>query len=109
VLILGLTFKEDCPDVRNSKVIDIVRELQKYHACVDVFDPWANAEDVLREYGISLTPDLWKEPYDAVIVAVAHREFKALGENQLRSLCKETSVVYDVKGILPLSVVDARL
>ena len=107
VLILGFTFKEDCPDVRNTRVIDIYEELLSYDMDVDVYDPWASAAEVKHEYGIeiisgSIAPDLNK--YSAIILAVAHKEF-----NQLKIVQTPERVVYDVKGILPKASVDARL
>jgi len=106
VLILGFTFKENCPDVRNTKVIDVVHELQSYDIDVTVYDPIASPEDVKREYGIKITSELPTEEFDALIAAVAHKEFISLN---VRSLVKKEGIVYDVKGIYPLEVVDARL
>ncbi|WP_321517645.1 nucleotide sugar dehydrogenase [uncultured Bacteroides sp.] len=106
VLILGFTFKENCPDVRNTKVIDVVHELQNYDIDVTVYDPIASREDVKREYGLEIASELPSEEYDAVIAAVAHKEFISLN---VRSLVKKEGVVYDVKGIYPLAIVDARL
>ncbi|MCL5669509.1 MAG: Vi polysaccharide biosynthesis UDP-N-acetylglucosamine C-6 dehydrogenase TviB [Gammaproteobacteria bacterium] len=109
ILILGLTFKENCPDIRNSRVIDIVRELQGYNARVDVYDPWANAEDARHEYGITPIgkPDAAK--YDALILTVAHDEFRAMGAQKLRALGKTPCVLFDVKGMLPADQSDGRL
>lgn len=106
VLILGFTFKENCPDVRNTKVIDVVHELQQYEIDVTVYDPIASPADVKSEYGIEITSKLPDDKYDAVIAAVAHKEFVSL---DIRSLAKKEGVVYDVKGIYPLDIVDARL
>jgi len=106
VLILGFTFKENCPDVRNTKVIDVLHELQHYEIDVTVYDPIAFPPDVKREYGIEIISELPDVKYDAVIAAVAHKEFISL---DIRSLVKSEGVVYDVKGIFPLEVVDARL
>lgn len=106
VLVLGFTFKENCPDVRNTKVIDVIHALQNYEINVAVYDPIANFEDVKQEYGLELSSKLPKEKYDAVIAAVAHKQFESL---DIKSLVKESGVVYDVKGIYPLDVVDARL
>ena len=106
VLILGFTFKENCPDVRNTKVIDVLHELQHYEIDVTVYDPIAFPPDVKREYGIEIISELPDVKYDAVIAAVAHKEFTSL---DIRSLVKNKGVVYDVKGIFPLEVVDARL
>jgi len=107
VLILGFTFKEDCPDVRNTRVIDIYKELRSFDMEVDVYDPWANPEEVMHEYGVELlngtdSPNL--NSYSAIILAVAHAQFLKL------QLCKsENAVIYDVKGILKKSNIDARL
>ncbi|TFV97207.1 nucleotide sugar dehydrogenase [Algoriphagus kandeliae] len=105
VLILGFTFKEDCPDVRNTRVIDIYHELRSFDMDVDVYDPWANGEEVRHEYGIELLPDSpVLESYSAIILAVAHREFK-----NLKIAKSPQQVVFDVKGILDKKYVDARL
>ncbi len=109
VLILGLTFKENCPDIRNTKVIDIVQELAAYGVCCAVFDPWADASEALTEYGLHLLPALSPGAYDAVMVAVAHREFRELGAESLRQLGKPGAILYDVKSIFPSSQVDGRL
>jgi len=109
VLILGLAFKENCPDVRNSKVVDIVSELGSYGSSVDVYDPWINADDAMAEYGIELISEPKKGAYDVVVVAVAHDQFKELGERGICSFGKDTSVVYDIKYVLPPDAVDDRL
>lgn len=105
VLILGFTFKEDCPDVRNTRVIDIYQELKSFEMHVDVYDPWANPAEVLHEYNIDIINALpVLDNYAAIILAVAHQEFKNL------SIAKsDNKVVYDVKGVLPKHMVDARL
>lgn len=105
VLILGFTFKEDCPDVRNTRVIDIYHELKNFDIQVDVYDPWANPEEVMQEYGITVVNELSKEQYSAAILAVAHKEFAEL---DIRSITNN-GVVYDVKGVLNKEQVDARL
>ncbi|NVK50368.1 MAG: nucleotide sugar dehydrogenase [Cyclobacteriaceae bacterium] len=105
VLILGFTFKEDCPDVRNTRVIDIYRELRSFDMEVDVYDPWANAFEVRHEYGLDLLPSLIEiNSYSAIILAVAHKEFKDLKIEK-----SDQQVVFDVKGVLPKENVDARL
>ena len=110
VLVLGFTFKENCPDLRNTRVIDLVSELRAFGARVEVFDPWADLTEARREYGIELQSDLQdSEKYDAVVIAVGHEEFKTLGINALRGLLNNRGVIYDVKGILAKSDVDARL
>ena len=109
VLILGLAFKEDCPDVRNTKVIDIVRELTSYGAIVDVHDPWVDAEEAKAAYGIELRMQPAAEAYDVVVVAVAHRQFKELGEAGIRAFGKARSIIYDIKYLLPAEAADERL
>lgn len=108
VLVLGLSFKENCPDLRNTKVVDIVRTLAGLNAVVDVYDPWVDAEEAQAEYGI--TPVAQPAgPYDAVVVAVAHRQFAALGVAAIRALCRPQAVIYDVKHLFPREAVDGRL
>jgi UDP-N-acetyl-D-galactosamine dehydrogenase len=109
VLILGLAFKENCPDVRNTRVIDLVRELSRYRVSVEVHDPYVSAEEAEREYGIRLTPEPEPGSYDAVVLAVAHRQFADLGPEALRGLGRNGCVLYDVKGMLPRHAVDGRL
>ena len=109
VLILGLAFKENCPDVRNSKVIDIVTELSSYGAIVDVHDPWVDPEDAKAEYGIELRIQPAVEAYDVVVVAVAHDQFKDLGEDSIRAFGKRRSIIYDIKYLLPPEASDERL
>ncbi len=105
ILVLGVTFKEDCPDIRNSKVADVVRELQTYGAIVDVYDPHADVKEVAHEYGLKLINDL-KEQYHGIVLAVGHQEFKNLDWATIRG---DKTVVYDVKGFLDKSFVTARL
>jgi UDP-N-acetyl-D-mannosaminuronate dehydrogenase len=109
VLILGLTFKENCPDIRNSKVVDVVRELEKYGAVVDVHDPWVDAAEARHEYGIKPVRNLRKGHYDAAIIAVAHREFKAMGPTAVRQLCRRNHALFDIKYVFPAQDVDGRL
>jgi len=106
ILVLGFTFKENCPDVRNTRVIDIVKELYSYHVNVVIHDPWADVEEVDREYGENVIDQIKDEQFDAIILAVAHREFKELDYLKLR---KPDSIIYDVKGVLPDSIADGRL
>ena len=106
VLILGITFKENCPDIRNTKVVDIYHTLQEYTDNITVYDPWANQDTVRREYGIEVTAEDPQDRFDAVILAVAHKEFQTL---DVRSFLKENGIVYDVKGVLPREVIDGRL
>jgi UDP-N-acetyl-D-galactosamine dehydrogenase len=108
-LILGLAFKENCPDVRNTKVVDIVSELVSYGASVDVHDPWCDADEAKAEYGLDLVAEPEKGAYDVVIIAVAHDEFRALGADGIKAFGKDTSVLYDIKYVLPPELVDDRL
>jgi UDP-N-acetyl-D-galactosamine dehydrogenase len=109
VLILGLAFKENCPDVRNTKVVDIVRELQTYGAAVDVHDPWVDLEEAKAEYGLDLVTQPEQGAYDAVVIAVAHEQFRQLGADGIRSYGKPTSLLYDIKYLLPADAVDDRI
>ena len=109
VLVMGLTFKENCPDIRNTRVVDIVRELTDYNVCTDVFDPWINVEEARREYGITPVADPQPGRYDAIVLAVAHDEFRAMGAPRIRSLGKEQHVLYDLKYILEPEDADVRL
>jgi UDP-N-acetyl-D-galactosamine dehydrogenase len=109
VLLLGLTFKENCPDLRNTRVVDIVHELRSYGIACDVYDPWASSEEAEREYGIRLTEPRAGNDYDAVMVAVAHRQFADLGIDAVRAFAKPGAVVYDVKHLFPADQVDGRL
>ena len=106
ILILGITFKENCPDIRNTKVVDIYHTLQEYTGNITVCDPWATPERVRKEYGIDVVREIPAGKFDAVILAVAHREFQGV---DVRSLVGESGVVYDVKGVLDRDQVDARL
>ena len=107
ILLLGITFKENCPDVRNTKIVDIYHTLEEYTKNITIFDPWANGDHVKHEYGLDIMNELPAgEKYDAVILGVAHKEFLEL---DVKSLVKEGGVIYDVKGILPRDIVDGRL
>ena len=106
ILILGITFKENCPDIRNTKVVDIYHSLSEYTSNITVYDPWANADHVMKEYNTPVTNILPVEKFDTVILAVAHKEFLSL---DIKSMLNEKSVVYDVKGILPRDLIDGRL
>jgi UDP-N-acetyl-D-glucosamine/UDP-N-acetyl-D-galactosamine dehydrogenase len=108
-LVLGMTFKENCPDIRNSKVVDVVRELAKYGAEVEIYDPWADARECHHEYGLRPIKALTARRYDAVVVAVAHGQFRELGSDGLRRLCKKNHVIYDIKHVFPAAEVDGRL
>ncbi len=107
-LVLGITFKENCPDIRNSRVIDIIEELQSYHVNVDVYDPWASKDEVMHEYDLSLKSSITElsTDYDAIILAVSHNEFLELSIDNLKS---DKCVIFDVKSLLPHDSVDARL
>lgn len=110
VLILGLTFKENCPDVRNTKVVDIVSALKAYNIRVSIHDPWADPADALHEYGLNCDPVLpVQQDFDAVVVAVGHQEFLANGTAALRALGRPNAVLFDVKGLLPFGHADGRL
>lgn len=109
VLVLGLSFKENCPDIRNTKVIDIVHELQEYHIQADIYDPWIDAAEAEHEYGIQPITELKNGEYDAVILAVAHEQFKAMGAAQIRALGKVNHVLYDLKYIFSQAESDLRL
>ncbi len=109
ILILGFTFKENCPDIRNTRVIDIVEEFNTYHAEVDIYDPWLDINEANEEYGISFLTDLPTSKYDAIILAVNHEEFKNMGAEKIHALGKENHVLFDVKNTLPKEQVDGRL
>ena len=109
VLILGLSFKENCPDIRNTRIIDIINELQEYHVNVDVYDPWVDAAEAEYEYGISPVQSVEKGAYDAVILAVAHEQFKDMGAEAIRALGKPEHVLYDLKYVLSQAESDLRL
>lgn len=109
ILILGLTFKENCPDIRNTKVVDVINEFKSYGANLDVYDPWVDKEEAQLEYGIELIDTPPVTTYDAVILCVAHSEFQTKGIDWISSLGKEQTILYDVKNILPVQSVDGRL
>ena len=109
VLVLGITFKGDCPDVRNTKIVDIVSELKSFNMNVDVYDHWANADEVKREYNLNLIGELKQGYYDAIVLAVDHSDYKNWGEEKIRALGKTNHVLYDVKYVLPFGQSDLRL
>jgi UDP-N-acetyl-D-galactosamine dehydrogenase len=109
VLVMGLAFKENCPDLRNSKVADLVRELVKFGAAVDVWDPWVSAQEARHEYGIRLVKKPVRGRYDAVVVAVGHRQFQAMKPAELRRLAKRNHVLYDIKHVFARQEADGRL
>ena len=109
ILILGFTFKENCPDLRNTRVIDIVNEFTTYHSQVDIYDPWIVLDEANAKYNASFLPELPSEKYDAIILAVNHDEFKNLGAEKIHSLGNENHILFDVKNVLPKNQVDGRL
>jgi len=109
VLVLGLTFKENCPDLRNTRVVDVIKALKDYNLEVDVHDPWADPEEAKHEYGLDLTEAPANGTYDAITLAVAHNEFRDLANPGIRNWATENGVVYDLKHVLPDNQVDARL
>jgi UDP-N-acetyl-D-galactosamine dehydrogenase len=109
VLVMGLTFKENCPDLRNTKVVDIVRELAEYEVAADVHDPWVNSAEAQHEYGFATIAKPEAGAYDAIILAVAHREFKAMGAPAIRALGKPQHVLFDLKYLLGPAESDIRL
>ena len=109
VLVMGFTFKENCPDLRNTRVIDIVEELKEYNVNVDVVDPWCSAEEAKHEYNIELAAEAKENHYDAILLAVGHNEFKELGAEEIRKFGKSEHVLYDLKYVLDKASVDMRL
>jgi UDP-N-acetyl-D-glucosamine/UDP-N-acetyl-D-galactosamine dehydrogenase len=109
VLIMGLAFKENCPDLRNTRVIDLVKEFEKLHCAVDVYDPWVDNEQAKNDYGINPVHIPAKKKYDAIVIAVAHDEFKALSLNEITSYGKNNFVIYDIKYLLKENESDGRL
>ena len=109
ILVLGLAFKENCPDLRNTRVVDVINEFRGYSANVDVHDPWVDADEAHHEYGLELVQEPKPGSYDAIILAVGHRQFVEMGPQALRALGKPGCVLFDVKNLLPLESVDGRL
>ena len=109
VLVMGLTFKENCPDLRNTRVVDIVTELQDYNCRVDVYDPWVSVAEAVDEYGITPTKQPTLETYDGIVLAVAHRQFKAMGVDAVRALGTQNHILYDLKYLFPADATDIRL
>ncbi|HQN65550.1 MAG TPA: nucleotide sugar dehydrogenase [Methylophilus sp.] len=109
ILVLGLTFKENCTDLRNTRVIDIIKELEQSGASVDVYDPWVDQDEAFREFGLRPVGTIMPAKYDALVLAVAHEQFLTLSPQQLRSYCKDNAVIYDVKSALDYDLVDGRL
>jgi UDP-N-acetyl-D-galactosamine dehydrogenase len=106
---MGLAFKENCPDLRNTRVIDLIRALKEYYVVVDVHDPWVRPQDAEAEYGLELTARPQAGRYDAIVLAAAHDQFREMGVDGIRALGKDRCVLYDVKNILPADQVDGRL
>jgi UDP-N-acetyl-D-glucosamine/UDP-N-acetyl-D-galactosamine dehydrogenase len=109
ILVMGLTFKENCPDVRNTKIVDVVRELEKYGSRVDVWDPWADPDEAVHEYGLRPVRKPKPGTYDAIVMGVAHDEFRKMGIEKIRSLARKEHVLYDIKYVFKASEVDGRL
>jgi len=109
VLVMGLTFKENCPDLRNTRVVDIINELREYDIRVDVYDPWVDRQEALEEYSIEMTEELGPGLYDGVILTVAHQQFQNMALEEIRSFCKGKNILYDVKNIFPADKTDGRL
>ena len=109
ILIMGITFKEDCPDHRNTRVVDLIKEFKSFSCNVDVYDPWVNKDQITEEYKIELIDEPIKDKYDAIVIAVAHNEFKILTESQIRSYGKNNHILYDIKYILKENESDGRL
>ncbi|MDH5424057.1 MAG: Vi polysaccharide biosynthesis UDP-N-acetylglucosamine C-6 dehydrogenase TviB [Gammaproteobacteria bacterium] len=109
ILMLGLAFKENCPDLRNTRVVDIINELVSYHANVDIYDPWVNPDEAEHEYNVRTIDSPKTDHYDAIIMAVGHNEFLQMGVDKIRTLGHKDHILYDVKSLLPKDKVDARL
>lgn len=109
VLVMGLTFKENCPDLRNTRVVDIVHELAQYDVHAEVYDPWASAEEAIHEYNIKLLQQPQEQTYDAIVIAVAHSQFKAMGAPVLRAFGKTEHILFDLKYVFPSAASDLRL
>jgi UDP-N-acetyl-D-galactosamine dehydrogenase len=108
-LVMGLAFKENCPDLRNTRVIDIVRVLAEYNVAVDVFDPWVSVEEAQREYGLTPVAAPQSGRYDAIVLAVAHDQFRAMGASRIRALGRDEHVLYDLKHVVRAEETDIRL
>jgi len=109
ILLMGLTFKENCPDLRNTRVVDIIDSMREYNTSVDVYDPWVNVDEAQNEYGVTPIDSLAQGKYDAIILAVAHKQFIKMGIDEIRGLGRKNAIIYDVKAVLPIDKVDARL
>lgn len=109
ILIMGLTFKENCPDLRNTRIVDIIKELAEYNIEMDIFDPWVDPTEASHEYGLSVIAQRPVEKYDGIIVAVAHQQFQSMSQEEYRALTKEESIIYDLKYVLSSDFADIRL
>jgi UDP-N-acetyl-D-galactosamine dehydrogenase len=109
VLVLGLAFKENCPDLRNTRLVDVVKELQAYNCQVDVYDPWVSAEEAFEEYGIQPIAQLEKGTYDSIVLGVAHHQYATMGAAGIHALGKTDHILYDLKYVLPADETDLRL
>ena len=109
ILVMGLSFKENCPDIRNTKVVDLIEELKSFHCTVDVYDPWVNKKEAINEYNLDLIDDPSKHRYDAIVLAVAHDLFKALSLDHIKAFGKDNHVIYDIKYLLGPDEADGRL
>jgi UDP-N-acetyl-D-galactosamine dehydrogenase len=109
ILIMGLTFKENCPDLRNTKVVDMIEEFKDYNANIDIYDPWVDEDEALHEYGLSLTKELKENTYDTIILAVAHDDFKNMGIEKIKQFGKSENIIFDLKHVFPKNDVDSRL
>ncbi|MEJ2058537.1 MAG: UDP binding domain-containing protein, partial [Desulfofustis sp.] len=109
ILVMGLSFKENCPDLRNTKVIDIIKEFNDYEVEVDVYDPWVDPDEARKEYGLEMISAPVEGGYDAIVLAVGHRQFVDLSVDEIRTFGRSASVLFDVKNILPLQLSDGAL
>ena len=109
ILIMGFTFKENCPDIRNTKIADLIKEINKYNSNVDVYDPWLNKEEVKKKYNINITQKLTKNKYDVIVLAVLHDQFKKMSIKKIKNLGNKNCVIYDLKYLLDPKYVDASL
>jgi UDP-N-acetyl-D-galactosamine dehydrogenase len=110
ILILGIAFKENCADLRNTRVVELAQRFGEYHARVDIYDPWVDAQAARHEYGVELLDAMPAEGgYDAIVLAVAHDQFRALGAAGVRRLGRDGALLYDIKSVFPREAVDARL
>jgi UDP-N-acetyl-D-galactosamine dehydrogenase len=109
ILVMGLTFKENCPDLRNTQIVDIITELVDNNCDIDVYDPWANSEDAKNRFNITLTQSLKPDTYDCVILATKHHQFEDMGAPFIRSLCRPNHIIYDLKYTFKADESDLRL